>query len=407
MVVPDWQIYMASSWLRTPSQLWWLLRLSVVALTVLNSAACGNLSTGTTNDTASSPDEQQRTRPRQTVQVNWDSRSPDEALRSALEQAQDSAPANVVLPPGEVELGSSHSIPDGVTLLGSGDRLSVLLYNPERPPEQGARLLTLNSRSGLQNISLRRATDKAAVLVGVSASTDAFVRHVALDGGDESWGSECHGIQLVGGSPATIRNLIIEESSFSHLSYGLLTASANTPTVDGVTVARSHFTRNGGSDLEFNAPHSLMARVSVLDNSFSDNRSGSTNAGWAIGLANVAGALVARNSFANYRLNALHVEDGSQRVQITDNHFQETGTLDTGFASDIIILSGSHEVSLSSNTFSYDGLEPSGVAIWIGHGGSERSPHDIIIRDNKTVGDHPRQLMALHGANGVTSDDNR
>ncbi len=190
---------------------------------------------------------------------------------------------------------------------------------------------------------MRRAAEFPSVLIGLGAVRGFTLSRSALLGDRDTFpGAYCHGIKIAeSGAAGTVA---LADSTLATLTYGLLQTNASTAVVEGITVARCTFTRNGATDLEFNSPTGSIRQVRVQDCSFSDNDSD----GFGVGLAHVTGAVVTTSTFDGYALEAVHIEDYSQDVTVTANDFTSCGLRDDAH---VQIIGGSDGVLVQGNTF--------------------------------------------------------
>lgn len=267
-----------------------------------------------------------------------------DALERALEQAGERG-GTLYLPPGRYSYRRATPLRPaaGVVVAGHpGD--SVVEFAPPPSRDGFGQLWAVTADDvTLDGVVSQRASDVATVLVDLEAVRGFTLSRSALLGRPPSGGTTyCHGIKLPDSGSA--RALTLTDSTFAELSYGLLQTNVSTARVDAFTVERCNFSSNGNTDLEFNSPRGTTTSVRVTDCAFADHES----LGFGIGLANVTGAVVERNTFERYSLEAVHIEDYSTSITIRGNTFTACGLREF---SHVQIIGGSNSVTVADNVF--------------------------------------------------------
>lgn len=85
-----------------------------------------------------------------------------------------------------------------------------------------------------------------------------------------------HCIQIGNGN---VSNILIDSSTFQSCGFALFSPSDSNGIVDEFMVRDSFFFNNNASDLEFNAPNSIMRNITVINTQFSNNKDPGPSAG--------------------------------------------------------------------------------------------------------------------------------
>lgn len=234
----------------------------------------------------------------------------------------------------------------------------------------------------VDGLVVRRVADFPTVLLSLGAVRGFALSRAALVGNQEMFPrAYCHGVKIADGGAAS--DIHITDSTVATTMYGLLQTNASTATVTGVTVERCTFTGNSNTDLEFNSPYGSITQVQITGCSFSNNDS----PGFGVGLAHVTGAVVQGNTFDGYSLEAVHVEDYSENINVQNNDFTSCGLRDYAH---VQIIGGSRGVRVVGNTF-HAGMNtdkiyvvnalPGGTAPTVS-GRRSSAPFDVTIQGN-------------------------
>jgi len=194
----------------------------------------------------------------------------------------------------------------------------------------------------LDGLVVERVGSAPTVLVGVGAVHGFTLSRMRLVGNQDGFpDAYCHGIKL--SEAGTVSGVHLADSSVTGMRYGLLQTNSSTAVVTDVRVQQCTFEKNQNTDLEFNSPRGLTRQVDIESCRFADNDS----PGFAIGLAHVEDAVVRANAFDSYALEAVHIEDYSVNVAVSDNEFVDCGLRDHSF---VQVIGRSRDVRISGNT---------------------------------------------------------
>ncbi|WP_433802782.1 right-handed parallel beta-helix repeat-containing protein [Actinomycetospora sp. CA-084318] len=264
----------------------------------------------------------------------------DDAPAFARALAQARAGDTVFVPAGTYHLVPARSlvVPPGVLLAGEPGR-SVLRMTPRAT----AAIEVRGADCALDGLELARAGDVETVLLRVGQVDRLTLSRLVFSGATDVYGSFCHGIQLgVDGDTSTA--LTLTDSLLHRLTYGLYQANDSRAVTTGVAVDGCTFARNANTDLEFNSPSGSFRQVRVRGCTFRDNDS----PGFAVGIAYCADVAVSGCTMANYRMEAVHVEDWSSDVTVSGNRMTACGLSEYAF---VQIIQGCSRVVVRGNTF--------------------------------------------------------
>lgn len=235
----------------------------------------------------------------------------------------------------------------------------------------------------LQSLTLKRVSDSYGIMLMLHGPAGFTLDNVVLDGQKNVYGANTfHGIGIWGGS-GTLSNARMLGSTIKNTDFGLFQDSSVTDTTDGFTVDRSTFTGNFSDDLEFNSPSGKMVNVKVTNSRFSNNRARAdqTGAGFGVGLANVQHATIQGNTFDGYTLDPVHIEDRSAFVLVDDNKFANSFTAPLNYASHVFVVSGSHDITITNNTFDTTANANRIDCVYAGPGGGA-AVSNVTVRGN-------------------------
>jgi len=295
------------------------------------------------------------------------------------------------------------SVPSGVSLVGQGAKSRFLLASTG-DEKQYRNWLKPGSNVTLSGLSAKRVEAFAAVLLPLAGDRENITLHdVTIDGnGPELGGPYCHAIQVGYGH---LDGLRLDRVEITGCSFGLFQSNDATGTVENVLVQQSMFHHNRASDLEFNAPRGTMRNIVVRDCLFRDNLCQTLGAGFAVGFANVADAAVQRCDIRNYGSEALHVEDRSRNIRLSQNTISNGSHRgDNGV---IMVLSDSTNVVIEDNTIDarMNGNRPHLVLVTSG-GERFKRPNDVHIRGNLlTHGPDTRTWYLQPGSTSETANN--
>lgn len=308
-----------------------------------------------------------------------------EAVNSAI-NAVAATGGIVTIPDGTVRVILSWrgwiTVPSNVTLRGLGARSTITVESPNSNYHELLRLTGTNIC--IEHLKLTRIGTLYGVMVGVNTATNVWLHRVVIDGQKTtSGGADFHGVMLSGGSGSVSDGLHMVGMTLKRCDFGLLHASNDLATFRNISVEACLFEDIWASELEFNAPNSVMEYVSVKHSTFRNNQSAGPSAGWAVGLANVQHVSIIENCITNYAMNGIHIEDRSADVTLTDNVFRAVSTTDTNYASHLCIISGSHDITATGNVFDTRLQTNSIDCVYMGAGGpTSTEPYNITVTGN-------------------------
>lgn len=336
------------------------------------------------------------------------------ALKGALDDLRSRGGGTLRLPAGTCRIvlpaAAPLSIDQPITIEGVGPSSVLGVDRPQA--DDFVELFRISaSKARLANLSIERLSDGPTVMMQLR-NTDQFVLdRVILDGRNDVFTqSYSMGIMFAPGDQDAVRRTVIRDSQIINSSYGLFQPNATTGTVSDFLVTRTVFRRNAATDLEFNAPEGTMTNIRVTNNSFRNNSYSdrAANAGFGVGLANVQDAVISGNSFDGYWFSPVHIEDRSAQVRVSGNQFTRSFTLrGFDFASHVIILSGSHHITITGNVFDTTGSADRVAAVWAGAGGAQvPAPTDVTVSGNRLRLKPSDAVMDNHAVQRATLSDN-
>lgn len=276
------------------------------------------------------------------------------------------------------------SIPSNVTLRGLGARSTITVETPNTNYHELFRLT--GSNICIEALTLRRVGVVYGAMLNVNDATNVWLNRLEIDGQKTiDTAPAFHGIFLSGSASGVSDGINLIGMTMRRCDFGLLHTSADTATFRNITVDSCLFEDNRATDLEFNAPNSVMQYITVRNSTFRNNAANGPSAGWSIGLANVQHCTIADNSITNYIMNGIHIEDRSADVSITGTTFVAASTRNTGYASHVFIISGSHDITVTSNTFDTRSQTNTIWCVYIGAGGAGRTEPSTISATGNTA----------------------
>lgn len=237
----------------------------------------------------------------------------------------------------------------------------------------------------IDGLTVQRAADFPAVLVELGEFQGFTLSRTTLAGNQDRFpNTDCHGIKI--GDGKTTTGIRITDSIITKTTYGLLQTNASTATIRDVQVKQCTFTANVNTDLEFNSPNGSTSQVRIEECIFSNNDS----PGFGVGLAHVTGAVVQRNTFDSYALEAVHIEDYSENIVVQDNDFTACGLRDH---SHVQVIGKSRGVKISGNTFDATMNTNKIYIVNVLPGGNQTTPggrepgapFDVMVQHNRFV----------------------
>lgn len=272
------------------------------------------------------------------------------AFVRVLKSLSSAGGGTVLLPPKKISfvLKSNQpmfTVPPNVRIEGSAGETQVILTSTGGSTQPRIFAKTNGDNIAISGLRLYREEDFPLVFFQVGAFTDLRITRCRLDGKKDRYPKQyAHGVSL--DSSGAKSNIKIDRCSFTQLSFGLFQANSATGAVDNVAIDRCQFFRNHGDDLCFNAPKSVMRNIEVTNSDFRDNLSKSSANGFGVSLAHVVGAHVDRCHFENYYSQAIHIEDYSSNIKISDG--TTIKSCGRGAGGGILIISGSSDITIAA-----------------------------------------------------------
>lgn len=270
-------------------------------------------------------------------------------------------------------------LPKGVSLKGTGASSGFEILSPNSTTY--TELFKMKEgNNNLENLVLKRDSNVYGRMLDIENGSSYFFKNIRIDGGRKNSPTDFAAIALSPQKDYSISNFHLENSSISNTTYGIVEDSKYSGTVENVFILDNSFFKNSATDVELNAPIGVGRNIEVSRNSFSSNESTSEMAGFGVGIANYSKVKVNKNSFNSYPMNALHIEDRSSEIEVSENSFVKTSYKNTGYAADVIILSGSHEISFHKNFFDATQQENSKSLLLVTRGSTTASsPYGITV----------------------------
>ncbi|MEL4505635.1 right-handed parallel beta-helix repeat-containing protein [Luteococcus sp. H138] len=337
----------------------------------------------------------------------------DNAVRieRAMRQVSQRGGGTVVLPDSRVLVKPSQrtnriDVPAGVHIVGSGKRSELALV----PNVPWTELFHFSKGNGsVSRLKLTRTDVAYGRMLTFENGHGYRLDRLVIDTGYSRWPTnDFSAIQLdPDDRHDKVSGLSITNSTIQNTQYGLMEPSDAKGTVSGVTVDRSVFQNNHSDDLEFNAPSGVGRDVVVKNSTFRNNTAPGPGAGFAVGVANYQNVQILNNSFSNHPMNTVHLEDRTARVTIKGNSFVKASTVDTGFASAIVVLSGTHDVTITNNRINLTRQRNVAVPVVIGPGGAKaRNPWNIRMTNNYALVKHTAAFHTDYGSANTVAQRN-
>lgn len=297
----------------------------------------------------------------------------------------------VIQPRGFLQIG------DNIAIKGEGSQSRIIL-NASSSSEYTTAFRVVGSKVVIEDIALVRGNNVYGTFVTVMGN-DVWVRNCDLDGKLSSWDNTFHGFYLAG-SGADFSGFTLAGGFVRDCSFGLFLSESGNGSFRDVAVSGVTFMGNKMDDLEFCAPLGQVSDILVQYCAFFNNKSKWVGAGFAVGLSNAQSVTIHCCLFADYELNPVHMEQSSRQVLINECYFLRSSTMDTNFASHVIILSGCHDVTIQGNTFDLSANNDA-VAVYAGPGGAGQvDPRSVTLQSNKLKGAPLSKLSANYGDQG-------
>lgn len=334
------------------------------------------------------------------------------AFRTALDKVGQQGGGIVQIPDRRVVItlntpasGAVFYPAEDVIIRGDGPNAELIIKNAN-PANWNALFKVDNPGFHIESLKITRGTDFSGSFIVMSAATNMWLYKAVLDGKRDDYSNGWHALMLDGMQPATIDGITLSHTTIRGNDFGLLQDSSKTVTVQNITIDRCLFENNYATDLEFNAPNSLMKQIQVKRSVFRHNKSTGSSAGWGVGFANVQYGTIIGNSFFDYAMNAIHIEDRSAHLQVQANTFMQCSATETSYDADIFIISGANNITVTKNTFDTRQQQNTIDCVYIGDGGSSMQPHDISVTDNTAYLAHGSSIIVTYNAYNIISSPN-
>jgi hypothetical protein len=313
-----------------------------------------------------------------------DGRTDDSAVLLGALATVNRAGGTLYLPAGTYLFGSSTPLSPaaGVTISGVPGS-SIIDFAPKDAGAFAFGCAIEAHDVTIDGLVLRRGAAVDSVLIGTgSFQRFTLSRSMLVGSMDRFPNSYCHGIKFSDIGNAAAFHMV--DSTITTTQYGLFQTNQSTTVTTDVLVERCSFSANRNTDLEFNSPNGVTRRLRVQDCAFSDNDS----PGFGVGLANVQNAVISGNTFDNYAMEAVHIEDYSATVSVAGNQFSNCGLRKH---SNVQVLSGARDVQVVDNTFDTAAnttdiyvvtAQPGGVGL-TGGGRQIIPPTGVSVRNNR------------------------
>jgi hypothetical protein len=315
-------------------------------------------------------------------------------IREAIRRVAASGGGIVVIPSGAwhvfVPTNQCISVPANVVVEGFGEA-SRLVW---RENEQSHKSLFCmdGNHSGLRNFAAysQRSLTQGIDFVTLRDASNIVIERMHFHGQREAGYAGSHGIEFVGSA----NNLSISDSTFEGLSFATFKTNSRTTTQRGIRINNNAFFRNSGDDVNLNTPNGHIYDVSIAGNTFSENQSRSSAGGFGITLARTVNVSITGNTFDSYPREAIHVEDLSTAVTISNNVFRNCALLAGAGYGVIHVISGS-EASISANSIDGSRNTLPAAAINFVPGGGARTERVSIVGNTIRLS---RELNGIVGA---------
>ncbi|MET0189835.1 MAG: glycosyl hydrolase family 28-related protein [Pseudonocardia sediminis] len=298
-------------------------------------------------------------------------------------EAAGAARGTLYLPAGRYRCASALTLRPGAGVTLAGDPGASVLEFAAAGPSGFALCASIDADDvTIDGLVLRRAGDFDAVLLSTGVMRNFTLSRTTFDGGMDAFpNTYCHGIKLSDSAVASGMHLV--DSTITGTQYGLFQTNQSTANTTGVLVERCLFSGNRNTDLEFNSPNGATRQVQVRDCRFENNLS----TGFGVGFAAVEGALVTGNTFENYAMEAVHIEDYSSSIVVERNDFTACGLAKHSY---VQIVSGARGVTVRDNSFDARANEAEIFVVTSQPGGSGVTgggrpivpPFDVALSDN-------------------------
>jgi len=262
------------------------------------------------------------------------------AIRAAMVDANKLG-GTVLFPPGTYNYHATGPLvpTSNVSLVGSPGASIINIRAAAYTPF----LISGGKNVAMTDLTVSREADFPCVMVIARPFSGLTLQSVSLHGNQGRYPSHyCHGLQLGLEDSGMTSAISLLSCKITTMSYGLLQTNESRATVTKIFVSDCLFTGNINNSLEFNSPSGAISSVTVEKSRFLNGQ------GFAIGVAHCDDVQLHDNSFENFTLEAIHIEDYSNNVVVADNVFTSCGLHGD---SHVQVISGSHAIRIERNTF--------------------------------------------------------
>jgi len=290
------------------------------------------------------------------------------------------------------------TVPAGVRVVGSLNKTKIIVACTDAPTNYHALWQNGGNNIQINYISFVRTGDFNIVMFPVN-SYSVYQWNADCINGDVVAGDThyCDAFEF-GVQSGTISKFDMYGCGVTEFNYGLFEPCSATTTVTDTTVTNTSFHNDTSDDLEFNSPGGVCSGVYVKGCSFKQGGE------FAVGLANVQDASITDCTFSGYNSEAIHIEDRSSGVDITDNTLSSCGLTKDSY---IQIINNSSGIDVSDNTLNANSNTDTINLINVEPGGNYAPPSDVSV-DNNTfeLGAKQNGVCFADIPSGVTADSN-
>lgn len=301
----------------------------------------------------------------------------DTALASIFIDATNLGGADIVLD-GQSALtykfSSTITLPNNCTFSGTTRQVTV--------NSTSGISLSLGSNSEVHHITLLNTSPNQGQNISIqSGAHDSSLHHVTIDSTNST-----HGIYV---SNTGVHDIYISDNRFLNTGYGILFNSGSAD-AKNLTIKNNVFTTGvGGDAIELNWPYNNWINGSggsyVLidsnDITVAQTPPG-TSAGFGIGIAGGSHVVISNNKLSNCRNQAIHLEDHSFDITVTNNVIDTTGGSSPNSGNTGINLTNfTNRVVISDNVI----RNTAGNAINFDYTGTDYSSNTVISNNMITA----------------------
>jgi hypothetical protein len=303
----------------------------------------------------------------------------------------------VYFPPGIYKVNynslSCFTLPSNCVLFGAGNQSSKILFEAFGSAIAYSELIrATNNNISIEDIAIEVnevISQQIVIIRGGGSFVDIqnvkMIGNVSDDG--TTTNSKVYGFSVPGSGTQT--DIGFKNCQFTKLSWVFLKANISTAINKRISFIECDFYDNYGEDISFNSPNGVFSDFFIIGNNFY-NPKGITNK-IAIAIASCKNGVIESNviqgSYGKSQLGAIHLEEDSQYISISNNSVSISGSGATG----VILLwndvSGTgyspQNISITGNTLNYydvtTGSGSRGVQL---NNDVNGDPSNIVINSN-------------------------